>query len=87
MRVLTWLLGGRPMTLVLPRYFTDSVAGKPVNIYRDTYGRYWMAFTRWSLFRVFVENGEMTVEIAYSLGIAPRPEPAGDDGAHVIWNP
>jgi hypothetical protein len=50
-----WLLGGRPMTLVREALF-DVVARRRVYLWRDNYGRYWLAFTRWSRFRVPVDN-------------------------------
>lgn len=48
------VLGGRPMTY-LGQAFYDPIGGKPVNYYRDSIGRYWMAEHRWALFRVPVQ--------------------------------
>ena len=45
------ILGGRPMTFVQYR-FTDVVVHKPVNLYVDHKGRRWLAFSKWSIFRV-----------------------------------
>ena len=45
------VLGGRPMTY-LGQAFYDQIGGVPVNYYRDSIGRYWMAEHRWALFRV-----------------------------------
>jgi len=47
------LLGGRPMAFVT-FMFNDIVSGRPVNIFRDKLGRYWMAEHKWSLFRVTI---------------------------------
>jgi len=32
--------------------FADVIAGKRVNLYRDAFGRYWLATGRFSIFRV-----------------------------------
>ena len=58
MSALRWILGGRPMHEITdePSYapFTDVVVGRRVRYWRDRYGRIWMAFSRWSQFRVRV---------------------------------
>jgi len=52
-RFWNWLFGGRPMVrLDTNRGFVDSVANKTVYFWVDGYGREWMAFHRWSGFRV-----------------------------------
>lgn len=43
--------GGRPMTFD-GFAFTDVVVNQPVCYWRDTFGRRWLAFGAWSLFRV-----------------------------------
>ena len=48
------ITGGRPMNL-LQYGFYDSVAGQPVYYWKDAFGRQWMAFGAWSLFRVELE--------------------------------
>ena len=51
-KILMFLTGGRPMT-VIGDGFTDIVSGERVKIYRDYYGREWMASAgKWSRFRV-----------------------------------
>lgn len=45
------LTGGRPMTFI-QQGFRDIVDGRMVNYFCDANGRYWMANTRWSIFRV-----------------------------------
>lgn len=47
-----WVTRGRPMTLIIEKYFIDEVVNEPVNLYRDKFGRYWMANNRWGWFRV-----------------------------------
>ena len=49
------LLDGRPMTYA-GFAFTDIVSGVPVNYYRDTLGRKWMATSRWGWFRVLADT-------------------------------
>lgn len=49
------LLGGRPMDEADGCTFTDIVSGRLVRYWRDCYGRYWMAHTRWGWFRVQVK--------------------------------
>lgn len=51
MRWLFYLTGGRPMT---PEgfAFVDRVTGKPVWYWSDKFGRFWMAQSKWALFRV-----------------------------------
>jgi hypothetical protein len=51
MNLIKRLLGGRPMKHE-GCAFVDVVVGKEVNRYTDTLGRKWLAFNRWSLFRV-----------------------------------
>lgn len=53
-RLLQRLLGGRPMTPApgIAMSFYDHIAGKMVYYYIDGNGRYWMAHSRWSWFRV-----------------------------------
>jgi len=51
MKILYKIFGGRPMAY-LGFNFTDIVSGKPVNNYRDKFGRLWMAENRWGWFRV-----------------------------------
>ncbi len=52
-RILDKLLGGRPMTCVDERRFVDVVSGRIVGLYRDKFGRKWLADRgAWSLFRV-----------------------------------
>lgn len=51
MRCLWWLTGGRPM-VYKGHAFMDNVALRPVGYYRDRLGRDWLAFSKWSLFRV-----------------------------------
>ena len=50
------LTGGRPMTKEIYA-FRDVVAHKSIFIWRDFYGRYWMANTRWGWFRVRAQHG------------------------------
>ena len=49
-RFFAWLTGGRPMTKECFA-FRDIVAHRPVYIWKDFYGRFWMATTRWGWFR------------------------------------
>jgi hypothetical protein len=49
------LTGGRPMTKEIYA-FRDVVRNEPVFIWRDFFGRYWMAKTRWGWFRCQSEN-------------------------------
>lgn len=51
MKLLYFITGGRPMKFV-EYCLWDGVAGKPVHLYEDKFGRRWMAFGRWSWFRV-----------------------------------
>lgn len=44
-------LGGRPMELK-GCAFIDCVSGKEVNYYIDSFGRKWLAESKWSFFRV-----------------------------------
>ena len=48
---LRWLTGGRPMVCEGDA-FTDTVVGRRVYYWRDGYGRAWLAFGAWDLFRV-----------------------------------
>lgn len=50
-RLFRWLLGGRPM-VPIAYAFTDKVSGLPVWIFRDRYGRHWMATSHRAWFRV-----------------------------------
>lgn len=54
MRLLQRLLGGRPMTPApeIGAGFRDRVNGRMVLYFVDYRGRFWMAHTRWSWFRV-----------------------------------
>jgi len=45
------MLGSRPMTKI-KFMFMDLVENKPVNLYKDKKGRYWMACNKWGWFRV-----------------------------------
>ena len=36
-----------PLQIVQPNYFTDSVSGTTVNLYKDASGKYWMATNKW----------------------------------------
>lgn len=45
------MLGGRPMKKIC-YYFEDVVEGRPVYLWLDKLGRYWLAQTRWGWFRV-----------------------------------
>lgn len=50
------LLGGRPMTFM--RFaFNDVITDVAVNVYKDAFGRYWLAASRWSGFRVRIDAG------------------------------
>lgn len=51
MRVFAKLLGGRPM-FFMHRSFFDPIGKFWVNVYVDKLGRYWLASSRWSAFRV-----------------------------------
>ena len=51
-RLLRRLTGGRPMTLVERSIFYDHIEGRTVNMYKDAFGRRWMAHNPWSWFRV-----------------------------------
>lgn len=44
------------MVKIMPLFF-DHIEGKPVNLYKDSLGRFWMANHKWSWFRVKT-NGE-----------------------------
>jgi hypothetical protein len=46
---------GYPMKFIQYE-FTDKVTGEPVNRYRDNRNRYWLATSRWSLFRIEVTS-------------------------------
>jgi hypothetical protein len=48
---LNWALGGRPMVKIC-FCFVDVVSGRPIYLWRDLNGRYFMAEHRWSWFRV-----------------------------------
>lgn len=50
-KLVSVLLGGRPMEQV-ELAFIDRVSGKPVYRWRDKFGRYWLAESAWSRFRV-----------------------------------
>lgn len=41
------MFGGRPMKIVTSCLFMDVVVNKPVNLYVDKKGRYWMCLDRW----------------------------------------
>jgi hypothetical protein len=45
------LTGGRPM-IRIDCAFIDVVSGQEVNHYKDRLGRFWLAESEWSLFRV-----------------------------------
>ena len=45
------ITGGRPM-IYLGFNFRDVVSGESVNDYQDKLGRYWLATSRWAIFRV-----------------------------------
>lgn len=47
-----WWTGGRPMRQVQSNLFYDVVSGRAVHLYKDKFGRYWMASNRWGFFRV-----------------------------------
>lgn len=49
--LLATLSGGRPMNKVIYA-FRDVVKHRPIFIFRDYFGRYWMAEHSWSLSRV-----------------------------------
>lgn len=51
------LFGGRPMRCE-GFAFTDVVVNRPVYYWRDSLGRHWMAFHRWSLNRCPVNGPE-----------------------------
>lgn len=44
------MFGGRPMKLIESCLFMDIVVHKPVNLYEDKKGRYWMSTNRWGWF-------------------------------------
>jgi hypothetical protein len=50
------LTGGRPMCKLAREGFWDKLAQRKVNHYVDKFGRKWMAFSKWSLFRVEVKS-------------------------------
>jgi hypothetical protein len=50
--ILTHITGGRPMIPMESHCFTDIVSGERVGKYVDGFGRFWMAASRWSAFRV-----------------------------------
>lgn len=53
------ITGGRPMIYWGYR-FTDTVAGRRVNLYLDRRdGSYWLAYTRWSMFRMDVNESPL----------------------------
>jgi hypothetical protein len=54
--MLRYLLNGRPMERIA-YCFIDIVVHKPMYVWRDCYGRYWMALTRWGWFRVASIHG------------------------------
>jgi hypothetical protein len=57
-RIKVWVAnisGGRPMQFI-KYHFTDSVSGRDVNLYRDKFGKIWMAENRWGLFRVLADQ-------------------------------
>ncbi len=56
MKILAYLTGGRPMQLVDRCLFVDVVTGYEVGVYRDFWGRGWLAENRFSLFRVRVKG-------------------------------
>ena len=50
------ITGGRPMRDD-GFNFTDTVSGKSVRNYTDSFGRHWMADSgRWSMFRVRIDS-------------------------------
>lgn len=51
------LTHGRPM-ICFCWAFTDTVSHKPVYLWADRFGRYWLAEKAWSLFRVRSEQPE-----------------------------
>lgn len=48
-------LGGRPMQRIV-YCFPDVVVHKPVYLWLDCYGRYWLATSKWGWFRVKSEH-------------------------------
>lgn len=50
-RFAAWIFGGRPMKRIEFR-FHDMISGKRVYLWQDLYGRYWLANTSTSWFRV-----------------------------------
>lgn len=57
MKFLEYLLGGRPM-LRVGYGFPDQLTGKPVYIWMDCFGRYWMAMNKWGYPRASVPMHE-----------------------------
>ncbi len=46
------LLGGRPMNLVQKDRIIDPTDGRPVHLYQDRRGKYWVSRNRWGTLRV-----------------------------------
>lgn len=40
--------------------FINRVINKPVHLWKDSKGKYWLAASKWSLFRVRVNREEMS---------------------------
>jgi hypothetical protein len=54
--------------------FVDVVSHEPVYLWLDAFGRYWLAGTRWSLFRVASIHGPEIWQPA-----SDKPEAKGGD--------
>lgn len=50
-KLFLYLLGGRPM-INIGEYFIYKAPNKIVYLYIDRLGRFWMAYNKWSSFRV-----------------------------------
>ena len=68
-RWLARLLGGRPMRRVAPA-FVDPVTGDRVSVFRDYFGRWWLAVGPWDAFRVACRRPR-----AWLRGVATGEEP------------
>ena len=51
-QLLQRLTGGRPMTLVKENLFYDHIEQRTIHMYKDAFGRKWMAHSPWAWFRV-----------------------------------
>ena len=56
MKILDYILGGRPMTKLDKVGFVDNISGIKINFYKDKFGREFMAQSPWSIFRVEVKT-------------------------------